>query len=96
MSRIETSQGQEGSAKVGDTAAQMSQNIRDLGSQVRDAATEKYSQLREQASTYYDQGRDRATEWEQNLEGYVREKPLQAVLMAAGVGMFLGLLWKRS
>ena len=35
-------------------------------------------------------------EWEESLENYVHEKPLQAVLIAAGVGVLLGLLWKRS
>ena len=63
---------------------------------VRDAATEKYSQLRDQATEYYEEGRQRATEWEQSLEQYIHEKPLQAVAIAAGVGILLGLLWKRS
>lgn len=91
-----TGQKEGGSSSVGETAAQVSQNIREMGSQVRDMATEKYNDLRDQAVNYYEQGRDRATEWEQNLEGYVREKPLQAVMIAAGVGVLLGLLWKRS
>jgi ElaB/YqjD/DUF883 family membrane-anchored ribosome-binding protein len=30
------------------------------------------------------------------LEDYVREKPLRSLLIAAGVGMLLGILWKRS
>jgi ElaB/YqjD/DUF883 family membrane-anchored ribosome-binding protein len=78
------------------TAQQVGQNIRDMGNQVRDVATERYNQLRDQAQNYYQQGRDRATEWEQGLETYVQEKPIQAVLIAAGVGVLLGLLWKRS
>jgi ElaB/YqjD/DUF883 family membrane-anchored ribosome-binding protein len=41
-------------------------------------------------------GRQRAQEWEKGLEDYVHEKPLQAILIAAGVGMLLGVLWKRS
>jgi ElaB/YqjD/DUF883 family membrane-anchored ribosome-binding protein len=81
---------------LGQTATQVGQNIREMGTQVRDQATEKYNQLRDQATNYYQQGRDRATEWEQSLESYVQEKPIQAVLMAAGVGVLLGLLWKRS
>lgn len=82
-------------ASVGESVSQVGQNIREMGSQVRDMATEKYNDLRDQAVNYYEQGRDRATEWEQNVEGYVREKPLQAVMIAAGVGVLLGLLWKR-
>jgi ElaB/YqjD/DUF883 family membrane-anchored ribosome-binding protein len=77
-------------------AQQVGQNLRDLGSQVRDSAREKYSELSDQAREYYDQGRQKAQEWEQGLESYVQEKPLQAVLIAAGVGVLLGLLWKRS
>ena len=81
---------------LGETASQVGQNLRELGTQARDVASEKYTQLRDQASDYYQQGRERATEWEQNLETYVQEKPIQAVLMAAGIGVLLGLLWKRS
>jgi ElaB/YqjD/DUF883 family membrane-anchored ribosome-binding protein len=111
MSRMGENAGNTGNegqgAKLGETATQVGQNIREMGSQVRDmagekytaardAATEKYNQLRDQASTYYEQGRERATEWEQSLEQYVHEKPIQAVMIAAGVGVLLGLLWKRS
>ena len=85
-----------GKAGLGDKATEVGQNLRDLGTQVRDTAKEKYEQLREQASDYYQQGRERATEWEHRLESYVQEKPLQAVMIAAGVGVLLGLLWKRS
>ena len=79
-----------------DSAGQVSQSLRDMGSQVRDQASEKYNQLRDQAADYYQQGRQRAEEWEQGLEQYVQEKPIQSLLIAAGVGMLLGILWKRS
>ena len=79
-----------------DKAQEVSQNLRDLGGQVRDAAREKYDQMSDQARQYYDQGRQSAQQWEESLESYVQEKPLQALLMAAGVGLLLGVLWKRS
>ncbi|MDB5292673.1 MAG: hypothetical protein JWL69_3914 [Phycisphaerales bacterium] len=79
-----------------ETAQQVGQNLRELGGQVRDAAREKYEQLSEQANQYYEQGREKAQEWEEGLESYVREKPIQSLLIAAGVGMLLGVLWKRS
>ncbi len=77
------------------TASQVQENIREMGSQVRDVATEKYNQLRDQAGEYYEQGRQRAMEWEQTLEEYVQEKPVQSLLMAAGVGLLLGFFWRR-
>jgi ElaB/YqjD/DUF883 family membrane-anchored ribosome-binding protein len=78
-----------------DKAAEVTENLRDIGGHVREAAGEKYDQLRQQAGDYYREGREKAQEFEHNLETYVQEKPLQAILIAAGVGMLLGLLWKR-
>lgn len=104
MSRMEDSgmpqqggeAGQGGGAQMRETAQQVQENLRNLGSQVRDQANQQYGQLRDQATQYYEQGRQRATEMEQSLEQYVHEKPIQSLLIAAGVGMLLGVLWKRS
>ena len=86
--------------QVRDQAADISQNVRDAATekynQVRDAAAGKYNEVRGQASEYINRGKETAQEWEQSIEGFVQEKPLQAVLIAAGVGLLLGLLWKRS
>lgn len=98
MSRIDnpsqSGQSQQGSG-LADTASQVGQNIRDMGNQVRDMASTGYQQLRDQASSYYEEGRQRAADWEQGVESYIQEKPLQSVMIAAGVGVLLGLLWKR-
>jgi ElaB/YqjD/DUF883 family membrane-anchored ribosome-binding protein len=91
MSRMGEGQGQ----KMAEQAQEVGQNLRDLGGQVRDAAREKYQHLSEQAQDYYEQGKHKAQEWEEGLESYIQEKPLQAVLIAAGVGVLIGLLWKR-
>ena len=99
MSRIgDTGNQQSGGAteQLRDAATQVKENIRDMGGQVRDAAQEKFDDLKQQASDYYDQGRDRAMEWEKNLEQYVQEQPIKSLLIAGGVGMLLGFLWRRS
>ena len=83
-------------ASLGETASQVGQNLRDMGSQVKEQASQAYGQLRDQAADYYEQGRQRAQEWEQGLEDYVQQKPIQSLLIAAGVGMLLGMLWRRS
>ena len=95
-----TSEGQQGGqqeqANLRETAAQVGENLRDIGSQVKDQATQSYEHMRDQASEYYEEGRRRAMEMEQSLEQYVQEKPIQSLLIAAGIGMLLGMLWKRS
>ena len=98
MSRIGDSgnAGHAGAPDLNQAAQQVGENLRELGGQVREAAKEKYEQYSGQAREYYDKGRHAAEEWEQTLESYVQEKPLQALAIAAGVGLLLGLLWKRS
>jgi ElaB/YqjD/DUF883 family membrane-anchored ribosome-binding protein len=100
MSRLNdtTGQGQSSSAtdQLRDKAAEVTQNVREIGSQIRDAAKEKYENVRSQANDYYDQGRAKAQEFESSIESYVQEKPVKALLIAAGVGLVLGILWKRS
>ncbi len=82
--------------QIRETASQVGEQIRDMGGQVRDAAREKYGQLRDQASQYYEEGRQRAQEWEQGLENYVQEQPIKSLLIAAGVGLVVGFLMRRS
>ena len=89
-------EGQAGAAQIRESAQQVQENLRNLGGQVANVATQQYGQLRDQATQYYEQGRQRATDMEQSLEQYVHEKPIQSLLIAAGVGMVLGVLWKRS
>ena len=47
------------------------------------------------ASAYDAQGREQIEDVGQYLEEHIRAKPLQSVVMAAGVGLLVGLLWKR-
>lgn len=98
MSRMEDSTTEQGGAteSIREKAQEVGQGIRDIGEQARQAAREKYEHLREQAGEYYETGRQQAKEWEQSLEGYVREQPIKSLLIAAGVGLLLGALWKRS
>jgi ElaB/YqjD/DUF883 family membrane-anchored ribosome-binding protein len=97
MSRIGDSgnSGSVESSHVSESAQQVTQDLRELGGQVRDAAREKYEKLSEEARKYYDEGRRAAQDMEQGLESFVREKPVQALMIAAGVGLLLGLIWKR-
>ena len=87
---------QAATSQLRDKASEVASNLRDMGSQVRDAATEQYQNIKESATEYYQAGRDKAVQWENQIEEYVREQPIKSLLMAAGVGILLGILWKRS
>lgn len=61
----------------------------------REKASEYLEAGREKASEYYEISKAKAQEWEHTVEEYIREKPLQSVLIAAGVGAVLGFLLRR-
>jgi len=63
--------------------------------EMRDQAQELMTQGKEVAAEYYEEGRNQVLAWQQQLETQVREKPLQSLLVAAGVGLLLGLFRRR-
>lgn len=66
-----------------------------VADELRDTAAHVVKGVREKAEEYAEAGREKAHEWEEGIEGYIQEKPLHAVLMAAAIGLVLGLLWRR-
>jgi ElaB/YqjD/DUF883 family membrane-anchored ribosome-binding protein len=78
-----TSPAQERHRQEGDMAHAVGTQGRDTARHVGDTAAE-----------YYEQGREQLESMGQSLEAHIREKPLQSVLLAAGLGMLLALLWK--
>lgn len=62
---------------------------------IRDQATQMYGQAKDVAGEYLQQGKDKLGEYESTLENYVREQPIKSLLIAAGVGVVIGAIWKR-
>jgi len=71
-------------AQSHDKAQALSEQMQDIGSQIKETATE-----------YYEQGLESLKELGQTIEAQIRERPLQALAVAGGVGVLFGLLWLR-
>ena len=96
MSRADAGNAPEGiTSQIKDKASEVAGNVRDTASQLRDSATEQYQNAKDAATEYYQAGREKAAQWEDQLETYVREQPVKALLIAAGVGAIIGAIWKR-
>ncbi|HET6248569.1 MAG TPA: DUF883 C-terminal domain-containing protein [Tepidisphaeraceae bacterium] len=76
-------------------ASEVAGKVKDAGQQAAGYVREQYDHLSDEARHAYDSARDKAYGWEQSAEHYVQRKPLQALLIAAGVGAIMALLWKR-
>src|SRR5712691_4145081 len=67
----------------------------ETGKEMHAQAQELIAHGTEVVAEYYEEGRNQAIAWQQQLENQVREKPLQSLLMAVGVGLLLGMLRRR-
>lgn len=83
------------SAELREKAAALGHDVQELGKSTRDLAQDAVGMIRDNASEYYQQGVKKAQSLEKNLESKIKENPLQALLIAAGVGFVLGAIWKR-
>lgn len=76
-------------------AARVKEDVQELGHIARDVAREKYQELRAQADGYVKTGTEKAKQWEASFEDQIRQHPVRAVAIAAGVGLVVGLLLRR-
>jgi ElaB/YqjD/DUF883 family membrane-anchored ribosome-binding protein len=76
---------QEGVAHVRDKTQELGDQAKELGAQAQQAAVE-----------YYQQGREGLVDLQHTIEAQIHEKPVQSLLIAGGIGLLLGLLWRRS
>ncbi len=78
-----------------DTTHALREDVQKLGKISKEVAYETLDHLRENAAGYYKEGLDKAKSMEHNLEEQIQKHPLRSVLIAAGVGCFLGILMKK-
>ena len=79
---------------VHNKAAEAGEKARDVAGKVKDAAQETLTQLRQSSSQAYQEGKKHVASFERNLEGMIQENPWKAVLIAAGAGLLVGVVWK--
>ena len=81
--------------KVQEAGREIAHKMQETGRDVAQKAREVGEQGKDMASEYYQQGRAQALVWQEHLEQHIREKPMQSLAIAGGIGLLLGLLWRR-
>jgi len=82
-------------ARLRDQAREVTKDFQEMGQIANEAVQENLGQMRENASECYERGRDGVHKAERNFEQFIREQPFKSLLIAAGVGLFLGRFWRR-
>jgi len=78
-----------------ETTQALKEDVVKLGKITKEMASKTMEELKENAGEYYRQGLEKAQGWEKSLEGTIKKNPLQSVLIAAGVGLVLGIFFKK-
>jgi len=68
---------------------QVKETVQDMGTQAKETIQAAGSQV-------YEQGRESLQDLNRTIEGQIRQRPLQALLIAGGIGVLLGILWRRT
>jgi ElaB/YqjD/DUF883 family membrane-anchored ribosome-binding protein len=58
-------------------------------------SAEAIDDLKRRAADYVEQGKQAAAEMTAAIERQIRQRPVEAVALAAGIGLVLGLFWSR-
>ena len=83
------------SERIRDQAHVVRQDVQELGGIVRDVAQEKMASIRDGAAEYYAGGQGKAREAKDTIGGFIRQRPVTAVLLGTGLGVLFGRFWMR-
>ncbi|HMB67876.1 MAG TPA: hypothetical protein VKU85_01150 [bacterium] len=83
------------SAQLRDQVETLKEDVGQTAQLAKTAAAESLEDAKEKAREYVQTGREKKEHYEDALLTRVRERPLQSVAIAAGVGLVIGLLGRR-
>ena len=84
------------SDRLRDKLAETGNHIADVGHIAKEAVSEKLTSLRSAATNGINAGKSKFHELENGFEERIRARPVKYLLIAAGVGAVLGILFRRS
>jgi ElaB/YqjD/DUF883 family membrane-anchored ribosome-binding protein len=76
-------------------ASTISDGIHELGAAAREVAADQVEAMRDRATDVLDHGRERLREVGASVETRFHDQPMKTVLIAAGIGFLLGMIWNR-
>lgn len=73
----------------------LGKDFQDLGKITGSLAHDAVQVVKDNASEYYEEGTKQVKNIKKGIETHIQEKPLQSLLIVAGIGLVLGVLWNR-
>jgi ElaB/YqjD/DUF883 family membrane-anchored ribosome-binding protein len=76
-------------------ASKVTSDLQEMGSIAGEAIQENLRQMREGATECFERRCDEVQKAELTFETFIKDRPFKSILIAAGVGWFLGRFWQR-
>lgn len=82
--------------KLNDRATERRDDSPEAGHVTKEPVQDKLHDMADRASEKYGAGKEKLQALEQSFVGKVHESPLKSLMIAAGVGLLVGILWRRA
>jgi len=82
-------------SEIRDKVVETRDNIADIGHLAKDAVRDKLHDYSDRVAARYTDGKAKLSALEADLAHRVTESPMTSVLLAAGAGLLLCILWRR-
>lgn len=76
-------------------AGEIGQGLSDIAGIAADVGRGQVEKIRDAAAAGYREAKDKVVTWEEAVESYVQDRPIKALLMAAGIGIGIAMLLRR-
>ena len=75
-------------------AGELGEDFSEMATMAADAGRDQIGKLSNAVTKNYNDAKDHLGKWEDSMEAYVRKHPMKSLLMAAGAGAVLCVLWR--
>jgi ElaB/YqjD/DUF883 family membrane-anchored ribosome-binding protein len=76
------------------TCPEESENVKDKAAEIKETASAAVNQALRTAEAAWHEAKNKVSDL-QSVEVLIREDPMRAVLIVFGIGVLIGLLWRR-
>ncbi|MCC6272941.1 MAG: DUF883 family protein [Deltaproteobacteria bacterium] len=93
-SSLQSTMKKENLENLKDDASQVAEDMVKLGRAIQGLAADSWESVQKKLSDAYAAGQDKVSHLEKKAAARIRERPLQALMIAAGVGFLIGWIKK--
>lgn len=83
------------SAALRNKSGELGEDLSEIASLAVDVGRDQLGKIRDAAVQKYEDKKKYLANWEESLEAYICERPIKSLLVAAGIGMVVSMVWRR-